>query len=145
MTTGIKTSTIDMTARKNLGLRVGDTVKVWNRITEGEKTRLQAFEGLVIARKHGDEAGATFTVRRVVGGVGVERVFPLYSPNVDKIDILKSSKVRRSKLYYVRDKAAKEIRRKMKQLASRIGKSEKAVVAEVTEAAPEEAAAEVKE
>jgi large subunit ribosomal protein L19 len=145
MTTGIKISTVDMAARKKIGLHVGDTVKVWSRIKEGEKTRLQAFEGLVIAKKHGSEGGATFTVRRIVGGYGVERVFPLYSPNIDKIEILKSSKVRRSKLYYVREKAAKEIRRKMKHLAARIGKPEKESPAEVVEATPEEATAEGKE
>ena len=82
---------------------------------EKDKTRLQAFEGLVLARKHGTEAGATFTVRRVASGVGVERIFPLYSPNIDKVELLKRSKTRRSKLYYIRDKAAKEINRKMRK------------------------------
>ncbi|MBI5742610.1 MAG: 50S ribosomal protein L19 [Candidatus Niyogibacteria bacterium] len=146
MTTAIKISPVDMAARKALALRAGDTVKVWSRIKEGEKSRLQAFEGLVIARKHGAETGATFTVRRVTGGIGVERVFPLYSPNVDKIEVLRSSKVRRSKIYYVREKAAKEIRRKMKQLASKIGRHVvEEAVPESAEVAGETPEGEVKE
>jgi len=91
-------------------------VRVWQKITEKGKTRLQAFEGLVLARKHGREAGATFTVRRIASGVGVEKIFPLYSPIVDKIEILKRSKVRRAKLYHIRDKAAKDIRRQMRNV-----------------------------
>lgn len=109
-------SPIDMTARKTLELRSGDTVRVWQKIKEGEKTRLQAFEGLILARKHGNEAGATFTVRKTIDGVGVERIFPLYSPVIDEIEIVRRSKVRRAKLYFVREKAAKEIRRQMRNL-----------------------------
>ena len=89
---------------------------MWQKITEKDKTRLQAFEGLVIAVKHGKEAGATFTVRRVASGVGVEKIFPLYSPMIDSIETLKRSKVRRAKLYHIRDKAAKEIRRQMRNI-----------------------------
>lgn len=95
-------------------LRTGDTVKVYQKIKEGEKERIQVFEGLVIARKHGDGISATFTVRKVVSGIGVERVFPLHSPLIDKIEILRRAKTRRAKLYYIREKAAKEVRRKMK-------------------------------
>jgi large subunit ribosomal protein L19 len=102
--------------RKNLALRSGDTVRVWQKIKEKDKTRLQAFEGLVLARKHGSEAGATFTVRKVMDGVGVEKIFPIYSPVIDKIEVLRRSKVRRAKLYYVREKAAKEIRRQMRRM-----------------------------
>lgn len=109
-------SPVDMQARKALALRVGDTVRVWQKITEGDKTRLQAFEGLILARKHGDEPGATFTVRKVIDGVGVERIFPLYSPMIDEIESVRKSKVRRSKLYFVREKATKEIRRQMRNL-----------------------------
>lgn len=119
---GITISSVNVTERKNLGLKPGDTVRVWQKITERvkekdkvkEKTRLQAFEGLMLARKHGREAGATFTVRRVVDGVGVERIFPLYAPTIDKIEILKRAKVRRAKLYYIRKQAAKEIRKAMR-------------------------------
>jgi large subunit ribosomal protein L19 len=105
-----------MAARKTLELRSGDTVRVWQKIKEGEKTRLQAFEGLILARKHGNEAGATFTVRKTIDGVGVEKIFPLYSPVIDEIEIVRRSKVRRAKLYFVRTKAAKEIRRQMRNL-----------------------------
>ncbi len=114
MANTIKISPVDMEARKKLPFSSGDTVRVWSKILEKGKTRLQAFEGMVLARKHGSEAGATFTVRRVASGVGVERIFPLYSPSIDNIEVLKHTNVRRSKLYYIRDKAAKEIRRKVK-------------------------------
>lgn len=119
MANAIKLSPVDMESRKKLKFSSGDTVKVWSKIQEKGKTRLQAFEGMVLARKHGAEAGATFTVRRVASGVGVEKIFPLYSPLVDKIEVTKESKARRSKLYYIRDKAAKEIRRKIKLIRSR--------------------------
>lgn len=102
--------------RKNLDIRPGDTVRVWQKIQEKGKTRLQAFEGLVLARKHGTEAGATFTVRKVIDSVGVEKIFPLYTPMIDKIELLRRSKVRRAKLYFVREKAAKEIRRQMRRM-----------------------------
>ena len=102
--------------RKALDLRAGDTIRVWQKIKEKDKFRLQAFEGLVLARKHGAEAGATFTVRKVVDGVGVEKIFPLYSPMIDKIETVRRSKVRRAKLYYIREKAAKEIRHNMRKM-----------------------------
>ena len=104
-----------MEARKNLDLRPGDTVRVFQKIEEKGKFRLQAFEGLVLARKHGTEAGATFTVRRVASGVGVEKIFPIYSPMIDKIEIIKRSRVRRAKLYYIRDKVARESRRQLRR------------------------------
>jgi len=110
----IKTSPIDMEARKNLDLRVGDTVRVWQKIEEKGKYRLQVFEGLVLARKHGSEAGGTFTVRRVASGVGVEKIFPIYSPMIDKIEVVKRSRVRRAKLYYIREKVAREARRQLR-------------------------------
>lgn len=109
-------SPVNVEARKKLDLRAGDTIKVWQKIQEGGKTRLQSFEGLVLARKHGSEAGGSFTVRKVMDGVGVEKIFPLYSPNIDRIEVLRRSKVRRAKLYYVREKAAKEIRHNMRKL-----------------------------
>lgn len=111
--TTIKFSPVDMEERRKLAIKPGDTVRVWIKIEEKGKTRLQGFEGLVLSVKHGTTAGAMFTVRRISSGVGVEKIFPLYSPTIDEIEILKRSKVRRAKLYYVRDKAAKEIRRKM--------------------------------
>ncbi len=109
-------SPVKVIDRKNLDIRSGDTIRVWQKIVEKGKTRLQAFEGLVIAVKHGKEAGATFTVRKVASGVGVEKIFPLYSPMIDSIETLKRSKVRRAKLYHIRDKAAKEIRRQMRNI-----------------------------
>ncbi len=108
---------INMDARKKLDMRAGDTVKVMQKIKDAAgKVRTQAFEGLVLARKHGTEAGATFTVRRVTGGFGVEKIFPLYSPMIEKIDVLKRSKIRRSKLYNVRDKAIKQANKRMKMI-----------------------------
>lgn len=109
-------SPVKIADRKKLDIRAGDNVRVWQKIQEKGKTRLQAFEGLVIAVKHGKEAGATFTVRRVASGVGVEKIFPLYSPMIDSVETLKRSKVRRAKLYHIRDKAAKEIRRQMRNI-----------------------------
>ena len=85
---------------------VGDTIRVEVKIREGERERLQAFEGTVIA-KRGSGVAETFTVRRVSYGVGVERVFPLHSPNVDSVKIVRRGKVRRSKLYYLRDRVGK--------------------------------------
>lgn len=109
-------SPVNIEERQKMDLRAGDTVKVWQKIQEKGKTRLQAFEGLVLARKHGKEAGATFTVRRVASGVGVEKIFPLYSPNIDRIEVLKRARVRRAKLYHIRKKAAKEVSRQMRNL-----------------------------
>ena len=101
-----------------IDFRSGDTVKVWTKVTEqGGKTRLQAFEGLVLARKHGRTGtNASFTVRKVASGVGVERIFPLFSPVIDKIEIVRKSKTRRSKLYFIRNKSTKEIRKKMRNV-----------------------------
>lgn len=87
-------------------IEIGDTVKVHVKIREGEKERIQVFEGTVIACK-GSGISATFTVRRVAYGVGVERVFPLHSPNVAKVDVIRHGRVRRSKLYYLRDRVGK--------------------------------------
>jgi large subunit ribosomal protein L19 len=109
-------STVPVEERRKLDIRPGDTVKVWQKIQEKGKTRLQSFEGLVLARKHGTEAGATFTVRKVIDGVGVEKIFPLYTPMIDRVELLRRSKVRRAKLYFVREKAAKEIRRQMRRM-----------------------------
>lgn len=85
---------------------VGDTVKVHVKIKEGDKSRIQIFEGTVIAKKHGG-ISETFTVRRVAHGCGIERVFPLHSPVVDKVEIVRYGKVRRAKLYYLRDRVGK--------------------------------------
>ncbi|MBI2038375.1 MAG: 50S ribosomal protein L19, partial [Candidatus Nealsonbacteria bacterium] len=81
-------------------IKPGDTVLVSQKIKEGDKEKIQTFEGIVISRKHGKEMGSTIIVRKVISGVGVERVFPLHSPIIEKIEILKRGKVRRAKLYY---------------------------------------------
>ena len=130
----MKISPVDMEKRVKLGIRAGDTVDVIQKIKEKDKFRLQSFEGLVLAHKHGNEAGATFTVRRVASGVGVEKIFPLYSPMIEEIKILKRAKVRRAKLYHIRTKAAKEISRQMRNLRKT---KEEPEVAAPAETAPE--------
>ncbi len=87
-------------------VKIGDTVKVHVKITEGDKSRIQIFEGTVIAKKHGG-ISETFTVRRVAHGVGIERVFPVHSPAVEKVELVRSGRVRRAKLYYLRDRVGK--------------------------------------
>ena len=93
--------------------KIGDGVKVYIRITEGEKERIQLFEGTVIAR-HGGGISETFTVRRVSYGVGVEKTFPVHSPNVEKVEITRYGDVRRAKLYYLRDRVGKSAKVKEK-------------------------------
>ena len=85
---------------------IGDTIRVHNKIKEGEKERIQIFEGTVIAKRNGG-ISETFTVRRVTYGVGVEKTFPIHSPNVEKVEIIRQGKVRRAKLYYLRDRVGK--------------------------------------
>jgi large subunit ribosomal protein L19 len=97
------------------GLAPGDTVRVSVKVVEGEKERIQVFEGVVI-RKRGVGVSASFTVRRISYGVGVERTFPLHSPRIDKIQVMKRATVRRSKLYYLRDLAGKAARLKEKRI-----------------------------
>ncbi len=87
-------------------INIGDTVKVHVKIKEGDKSRIQVFEGTVIAKKHGG-INETFTVRRVAHGCGIERVFPVHSPVVDKVEIVRKGRVRRAKLYYLRDRVGK--------------------------------------
>ncbi|PIZ70566.1 MAG: 50S ribosomal protein L19 [Candidatus Portnoybacteria bacterium CG10_big_fil_rev_8_21_14_0_10_40_22] len=112
----------------------GCLIRVYQKVREGKKERLQAFEGLVIARKHGSEPGATITVRREAGGFGVERVYPLHSPFIEKIEIVRRSKVRRAKLYYLRKRAGRKMRLKEKIVLGGIQKaSEAQSVAEETQ------------
>lgn len=153
MKTAVKVSPVNMEERKKLGIRSGDTVRVWQKIEEiktgkgankkevtTKNVRLQAFEGLVLAVKHGTEAGATFTVRKVASGVGVERIFPLFTPSIDRIEIVRRARVRRAKLYYVREKAAREIRRQMRRSVVMAAQTPDAV-----EVAPQEETATVAE
>ncbi len=125
---------VDKAKRAGIEFSSGDTLRVWNKIEEKGKIRLQAFEGLVLARKHGTEIGATFTLRKVTSGVGVERIFPLFSPAIDKIEVVKRARARRSKLYYVREKAQRDVRRKMKAMHVAIDKGEVVEPAEETAA-----------
>lgn len=94
--------------------QVGDTVKVHYRIIEGTRERIQVFQGVVI-RRHGAGARETFTVRKISFAVGVERMFPVHSPKIDKVEVVSRGKVRRSKLYFLRDKVGKQARLKEKR------------------------------
>lgn len=133
MKTNIKLSLVEGDERKGLDFSSGDTVRVWNKLKDKDgKTRLQAFEGLVIARKHGTGISATFTVRKIASGVGVEKIYPLFSSNIDKIEVVRRNKTRRSKLYYVRDKALKDIRRKLKS-GTRLIKKDGITTADIQE------------
>jgi large subunit ribosomal protein L19 len=110
-------ASIEKTARRGAPLpdfRPGDSVKVWAKIREGEKTRLQAFEGVCIAR-HKKGSRSTFTVRKISYGVGVERIFPDNSPNIDRVEIVARGKVHQSKLYYLRDLTGKAARIKERE------------------------------
>jgi large subunit ribosomal protein L19 len=139
-------TTVNVEGRAKLGLRAGDTVRVTQNIVElkkgrgtdkKEKTvknaRKQDFVGLVLAVKHGTEAGGSFTVRAILSGVGVEKTFPLYSPMIDSIEIVKRSKVRRAKLYFIREKAAKAVRRQLRNARMLNQKSDEAMPIVATE------------
>ncbi len=140
MKTTIKLTPVDIPSRKELDFSSGDVVRVWNKIKESDgKIRLQAFEGMVLSRKHGTEMGATFTIRKVASGVGVERIFPLYSVMIDKIELVRRARTRRSKLYYVRDKALRDVRRKLKKDTRVVKKGSTTTMEAVTEETPEEA------
>lgn len=108
-------------------IRAGDTVKIYQKIKEEKKERVQVFEGVVIARKHGNGPNATFTVRKISGGIGVERTFPLHAPFIAKIEVTQRAKVRRSKLYYLRSLRGKKARLKQKQFGSIIIEEEKSM------------------
>lgn len=147
-------SPVNTEGRAKLGIRPGDTVRVIQNIVElkkgkgtdkKEKTtknvRKQAFEGLVLAVKHGTEPGAMFTVRATLSGVGVEKVFPLYSPAIDSIEIVRRSEMRRAKLYFIREKAAKEVKRQLRNArAMGVKSNETIAVPAVIEEAPVEPA-----
>ncbi len=109
----IKLMTEGMLKAEKPVVNIGDTVKVHVRIKEGEKERIQVFEGIVIAKKHGG-VSETFTVRKTAYGVGVERVFPINSPFVEKVEIVRSGRVRRAKLFYLRDRVGKAAKVKEK-------------------------------
>jgi large subunit ribosomal protein L19 len=105
-------------------LKVGDTIKVHQKIKEGDKTRIQIFEGIIIAAKHGKGISGTITVRKVIEGVGVERVFPIYSPSIDKLEVVRHGKVMRAKLYYLRTVKGTKSRLKRKEFTQAIADEE---------------------
>ena len=107
----IESETFDASGRADLDMRPGDTVRVHVRIVEGEKSRIQVFEGTVIRIKKGGPR-TTFTVRKISSGVGVERIFPLCSPNIDKVEVVGRHKVRRAKLHFLRNRRGKSARLK---------------------------------
>jgi large subunit ribosomal protein L19 len=115
-------------------IQPGDTVRVSTKIVEGDKERIQVFQGVVIKIKHGGH-GASYTVRHVAFGIGVERTFPLSSPMVEKVEIVRQGKVRRSRLYYLRSLSGKEARRKIKRVERKIREQ---VGEELLQAPPEE-------
>lgn len=105
-------------------IRPGDTVKIYQKMQKGDKRKVQTFEGLVLAKKHGNGISATITVRKISLGVGVETIFPLHSPVIDKIEVLKRGKVRRSKLYYLRSAKGKKARLKRREFQAVIPQEE---------------------
>jgi large subunit ribosomal protein L19 len=111
---------------------IGDTVRVHQKVIEGNKERIQIFEGTVIAKHLRTNISATFTVRKVSLGVGVERIFPVYSPNIAKVEIIKHAKVRRAKLFYLRNAIGKKYR--LKEKAKKVITTESSKTAEVTPA-----------
>ncbi len=121
-------------------LKVGDTVKVHQRIKEGNRERIQVFEGIII-KKQGGGVNATFTVRRVAYGVGVEKTFLVHSPMVEKVELVRVGKARRAKLYYLRDRVGKAAKTK-EAVGARIENREIVIKEEITEEAPVEAAPE---
>lgn len=149
MKSAVKISPVNMKERANWNLRAGDTVRVWQKIEElksqknankkvvvAKNIRRQAFEGVVLAVKHGTEAGGTFTVRRVASGVGVERIFPLYTPTIESIEILRRGHMRRAKLYFIRRKAAHDVKRQMRKSVIATTPKFKEEVVEVAAEAP---------
>mgnify|MGYP001613691133 CR=1 FL=1 len=120
-------------------IKPGATIKVFERVKDGDKERLSQFNGLVLARKHGSEQGASFTVRTTLAGVGVEKVFPVHSPKIAKVEVLSSpKKVKRAKLYYLRTRSKKEIRQHTQGRTQAVSaSSEKAEVSKESEKAAE--------
>lgn len=125
-------------SKKMPDLQGGDVVKVYRLIKEGEKERTQVFEGIVIAVKGRQSSSPTITVRKVSFGVGVELILPMYSPQIEKIELVKRAKVRRAKLYYIRGKSAKSMRMKYKDISEFVKKEEESVVEKKEVSAGEE-------
>ena len=111
-------------------IRPGDTVRIHQKIKEKDKERIQVFDGQIIAKKHGKGITSTITVRKVISGVGVEKIFPIHSPIIDKIELVKKGKAKRAKLYYLRKARGRRAKLKRKEFAEVIGE-EKLVKEEV--------------
>ena len=118
-------------------IKSGMKVRVSQKVKEGDKERLQAFEGVVIAVKHGRGKSATFTVRKISSGIGVERIFPFHAPTIDKIEILSQAKVRLAKLYYLRGRVGKKAKMKQKELAEIVAPAEEKEMVSIAKETPE--------
>lgn len=130
MTTKIEQFNLSQQKTDLPDIRPGDTILVHQKIKEGAKERIQIFEGVVIARKHGKGTSCTITVRKVVEGIGVERIFPIHSPAISKIEVVKHGKVRRAKLYYLRTTKGKKAKIKKKEFAAAIAEEEAPIITE---------------
>jgi large subunit ribosomal protein L19 len=108
---------------KTTDIKPGMYLRVYQKVKEGEKTRTQRIEGLVLCRKHKNEPGATFTIRRIIKGVGVEWILPIFSPTIEKVELIKATKPRRAKLYYIREKSQKQTRKKLKTASQVLNKT----------------------
>lgn len=120
-------------AKKLPEFQAGDVVKVYRKIKEGDKERIQLFEGIVIAIKGGQSSSPMITVRKVSGGIGVELILPIHSPEIEKIELVKRAKVRRAKLYYLRGLTAKKSRMKYKELSAFVAEEKEAPTVETKE------------
>jgi len=114
-------------------IRPGDTIRVYQKMKEGEKERIQVFEGLVIAKKHGKGISTNITVRKVLSGIGVERIFPIHSPSIEKIEVIRRGKVKKAKLYYLRTAKGKKSKIKREEFAQAIAKPAEEEVSPVFE------------
>jgi len=144
MPTKIETFTKTQLKKDLPDIRPGDTIRVYQKIKEKDKERLQAFEGIVLARKHGKGISATITVRKVISGIGVEKIFPIHSLTIEKIEILKRGKVRRAKLYYLRTAKGKKARLKRREFAKAVVEPASVEITESEEETVEEKPAEEK-
>ncbi len=135
----LKSVSEKLSKRKHPVLKAGQTVKVHQRIKEGTKERVQIFEGLIIRINAGNDVSKTFTVRKLVEGIGVEKIFPVLSPTIEKIEVLKEAKVRRAKLYFMRNLSGKSARLREEMVQSMTGEDSEPVSEEVKEELMQEA------